>query len=250
LKASGESVGSTRIEPLLELARRHVLAVAARERRVVDRDHHRDRGLVDLDRRQRAGIFPLRQGLADVDLLDARHRHDVPRTGLGDLSPTQAVIAVEDGDLDRFDPAVEAAVRDLLGLAHPAVEQAADGEAADIVVVVQGDDLELQRHLRVVDRRRHGTDDLFEQRLERLVGCVELAPAGPLPGVGVEDREVELVLGRVEVDEEVVDLVQHLADAGVRPVDLVDHDDRPQVRLEGLAQHEAGLRQGAFARID
>ena len=52
-----------------------------------------------------------------------------------------------------------------------------------------------------------------------------------MPGarVGVDDREVELVLGGVEVDEEVVDLVQHLLDPGVRPVDLVDDDDRRQL---------------------
>jgi len=41
-----------------------------------------------------------------------------------------------------------------------------------------------------------------------------------------------------------------LVDAGVGAVDLVDHDDDGQVRFERLAQHEAGLRQRAFAGVD
>ena len=67
--------------------------------------------------------------------------------------------------------------------------------------------------------------------------------AMPALRVRVEDREVELVLGGVEVDEEVVDLVQDLAGAGVGAVDLVDHHHRGQAGLERLAQHVAGLGQ-------
>ncbi len=68
-------------------------------------------------------------------------------------------------------------------------------------------------------------------------------------GVGVEHRELDLVFGRVEVDEEVVDLVQHFLRPRVRPVDLVHHDDRRQAALERLAQHEAGLRQRPFRGV-
>ena len=69
-------------------------------------------------------------------------------------------------------------------------------------------------------------------------------------GARVDDREVELVLGRVEIDEQVVDLVQHFLDARVGPVDLVDDDDRRQPPLERLAQHEPRLRQRPFRRVD
>ena len=70
------------------------------------------------------------------------------------------------------------------------------------------------------------------------------------PGVGVEDRELELILGGVEVDEEVVDLVQDLGRARVRAVDLVDDHDRRQPRLQRLLEHEAGLGQRAFGGVD
>ena len=39
-------------------------------------------------------------------------------------------------------------------------------------------------------------------------------------------------------------------DAGVGAVGLVDHEDHRQVRGQRLAQHEAGLRQRAFGRVD
>ena len=48
-------------------------------------------------------------------------------------------------------------------------------------------------------------------------------------GVGVEDREVELVLGRAEIDEEIVDLVEDFRHASVAAVDLVDHEDRHEL---------------------
>ena len=69
-------------------------------------------------------------------------------------------------------------------------------------------------------------------------------------GAGVEDGKVELLFGRVEVDEQVVDLVQHFLDPRVRAVDLVDDDDRRQPALERLAQHEPGLRQRPFGGVD
>src|SRR5207249_15246 len=83
-------------------------------------------------------------------------------------------------------------------------------------------------------RRRHRRQDRLEEGLERAPGLGELERGGARPGVRVEDRELELVFGRLQVDEEVVDLVEHLGGARVAPVDLVDDDDRRQARLERL----------------
>ena len=87
-------------------------------------------------------------------------------------------------------------------------------------------------------------DDRVEQRPEvRPLSFARRVLDVPAPGVRVEHRELEQVLGGVEVDEQVVDLVQDLLRPGVVPVDLVDDDDRRQAALERLAQHEPGLRQ-------
>ena len=69
-------------------------------------------------------------------------------------------------------------------------------------------------------------------------------------GVGVEDREIELLFLGVEIDEQIVDFVQHFLRTRVGAVDLVDHHDRRQLGFERLAQNVAGLRQRAFAGVD
>ena len=72
----------------------------------------------------------------------------------------------------------------------------------------------------------------------------------PGPGVAVDDRELDLLLVGVEVEEQLEHLVDDLADARVGPVDLVHDQDHGQARLERLAQDEARLRQRALAGVD
>jgi hypothetical protein len=69
-------------------------------------------------------------------------------------------------------------------------------------------------------------------------------------GLAVDDREVDLALGGVEVEEQLVALVDDLGDARVGPVDLVDDEDDRHVLRQRLAQHEAGLRQRALGGVD
>jgi len=69
-------------------------------------------------------------------------------------------------------------------------------------------------------------------------------------GAGVEHRKIQLLLGRVEIDEQVVDFVEDFLNARVRPIDLVDDDHRRQPPFERLPEHETRLRQRAFRRVD
>jgi hypothetical protein len=102
----------------------------------------------------------------------------------------------------------------------------------------------------LVLRRGDRRDDQLEERLEIRCEGVRRRPGLPGAGVGVDDRELDLRLVGVEIEEELVDLVHDLGDARVGPVDLVDDEDHRQPRLERLAQHEARLRQRPFARVD
>ena len=72
----------------------------------------------------------------------------------------------------------------------------------------------------------------------------------PGPRVAVDDRELDLALVGVEVEEELVDLVHDLLDPRVGPVDLVDDEQHRKPPLERLSQDEARLRQRPLARID
>ena len=175
---------------------------------------------------------------------------DLARPGLLGVHAVERLGDVELGDLGGLDRAVGAAPGDRLAAADRAVAHAADGQAADVGRRVEVGDVRLQRRALLVGGRRDVLDEQVHQRLEvgALDALLERRPAGP--GVRVDDRELDLVLVRVEVDEQLVDLVDHLGDARVRPVDLVDDEDHRQPRLERLAQDEARLRQRALGGVD
>ena len=100
-------------------------------------------------------------------------------------------------------------------------------------------------------RRRDVLEQRLEQRLE-VVGPVDGPGVRSLAraGVAVDDRELDLVVARVEVEKQRVRLVHDLADTGVGPVDLVHDEDHLEGRLERLAQHEARLGKRALGRVD
>jgi hypothetical protein len=108
----------------------------------------------------------------------------------------------------------------------------------------------LQRVLGVVDGRGDALEQQVEQRAE--VGARLALGQRRLAGarVAVDDRELDLLLGRVEVEEQLVDLVDDVGDARVGAVDLVDDEDDRQPGLQRLAQDEARLGQRALAGVD
>ncbi len=138
-----------------------------------------------------------------------------------------------------LDRAVDLAPRDVLALRDRAFLDPAQREAAEVGGRVEVGDERLERVTRLVGRRGDLVEQELEQRLEvaALDAGVGGRPAGA--GVRVDDRELDLGLVRVEVEEQLVDLVDDLLDARVGPVDLVDHEDHRQPRLERLAQDEA-----------
>ena len=118
---------------------------------------------------------------------------------------------------------------------------AARQDAAQIGVGLQRGRQHAERSL-LHGRRRHVRHHQLEER-----GHVGLRPLriGGHPAVAaraVEHGEVELLVGRIERGEQVEDLVEHRLVALVGTVDLVDDDDRPQALLQGLGDHELGLR--------
>ena len=97
----------------------------------------------------------------------------------------------------------------------------------------------------VLERRRGDRlDQHVEERLQRLVQAVGVVDetGAARPRIAVDDRELDLLLVGVEVEEQLVHLVDDLVGACIRPVDLVDDEHDRKMRLERLAQDEPRLR--------
>ena len=90
----------------------------------------------------------------------------------------------------------------------------------------------------------------FEDRRDVLARLFELPACGSRATRGIEHREIQRLIIRAEFDEQVEDHVEHFVGAGVLTVDLVDHDDRAQLMLKRLLEHEPRLRHGPFGSID
>ncbi len=97
-----------------------------------------------------------------------------------------------------------------------------------------------------------GLDDGLEQRGQIGIRAGHPDPLhGPtLAGHRRDDGEVDVVVGRVEVEEQLVDLVEHLVGALVLAIDLVDDHHCRQSGRQRLGQHVAGLGQGSLGRVD
>ena len=218
-------------------------------RRGVDAEDHRHRGLVDGRGRNRHAVLGIGDRLADGDVVDAGDADDVARAGALDVDALEAFKREQLGDLGVLVHALELEHSDRIADADLPVEDAADGNATQIVARRQVGDQQLQRRRDVPARRRHMRDDGVKQRPQILARHVEVRARRPGAGAGVEHRKLDLFFGGIQVDEQIVDLVEHRLCARVGPIDLVDHDHRHQAAGERLAQHEPGLRQRAFRSV-
>ena len=155
---SGVSVSSTRSdtlpsssrgEPIAQVARRDVLAVAAGHRRRVDAEDHRHGRLVDRDRRNGARGAPGSAIVSPIVMSSMPARQTMsPAAASLDLDALQAVEREQLGDLRLLDAAVELEHRHRVVQLDRAVEDAADGDAAEVVARVEIGDEHLQRRRR------------------------------------------------------------------------------------------------------
>ena len=258
--ASGREVGRTRSETLptssassrsltwLAVSR---VALGAGERARVDADRDRERRLVDGRDRQRPRVVGVGDRLADRHLRQAGERDDLARPGLVGGDAVERLGDVELGHARGLDRPVGAAPGDLRALAQRAVADAEQREPADVRARVEVRDERLQRVLRVV-ASAPGSSRAACRRAARGPARARPGACPALAGarVRVHDRELDLRLVRVEVEEELVDLVHDLLGARVGPVDLVHDEHDRQLQLERLAQHEPRLRQRPLGRVD
>src|SRR5208337_4154582 len=209
-------------EAIAKIARGDVIAFAARERAGIDAENHGEGGLVDDERLERSGIIEAGEGFADLDAFDAGNGDDVTgNDGFGFVA-FEAAEGEELGDFGGDESAVEFADADFLATIQRAVEDAADGQAAQKIGVVQIGNLELEDAGGIAGRRRDFGDDGFKkgEKIARIITDLAMSYAGA--GVGVDDGKVELVFGGVQVNEEIVDFVENFFGTRVGAVDLIE----------------------------
>ncbi len=238
------------VQPLAQLAGGDVLAVAAGKGRVVDREDHLQRGLVDGQARQRPRMVRVADRVADFHLLQADDRHDVAGRRLVDLQPPQVFKDVEGHDLGRRRLVVRLQQGDGLALPQRARLDAADGDAADVLGPVQRGDQHLQRRVRLDIRAGDFPQHQIQQRTHRIAPMRGRLRRVAFAGRGEDEGEFLQVVAAFEFHQQIEGLVQHLKRPRVGPIDFVHQDDRFQAALQGLGQHEPGLGHDAFGGVD
>src|SRR6185437_1909467 len=238
------------VETLAQVAAGDGLPFAAGCRRVIDRELHGDGGLVDDDGRQRLGVLEIDDGFPDGDAADTGNGDDVADYRFGNIGALEPFEGEELGDLGFLQRSIALGDVDLIAGFERAVEDARDAKAAEIVGVVEIGDLDLEWAGGVPGSGLQRGDDGFEERLQGGAGGVERERGGAVLGIGVEHREIELILGGIEIDEQVVYLVENFLGAGIGTVDLVDDQDGGQLGFERLGENVPGLGQRAFRGVD
>ena len=226
-------------------------ALGAGEGAVVDAEGHGDGGLVDLHEGQRLGHGRRADGVADQQVREAGHGHDVAHLGALGVHPLQSVELEQARQPRRGGDeggVVDAADSHLAGVDAAALD-AAHADAAHVVVVVDGGDQQLQRAFRVALGRRDVRKDCVEQGPQVGAGLAPVGAGCAGAAGGVDDGAVQLLVAGVQVDQQLQRLVHHLVTPRVGPVGLVHHDDDLQIQLQRLLQHEAGLGHGALEAV-
>ena len=140
------------LQAVADLAAGHEFAFGTRQRAGVYHKVHGQRRFVHAQHRQAFGILFVGDGYADTDVFDTGNNHDV--AGFS-FFKRHAFQAFETQKL------VDAALGDLLIMVHngndlagfdTSVQDAADAEAAGVVVVVELGNLQLQRFVRTAAR--------------------------------------------------------------------------------------------------
>ncbi len=226
------------------------LSGAAGHRRIVRPELHRERRLVHPDPGQRRRIHRIEQRVADLDVGQSRDHADVAGRDFPDLDlldPRKELDLAGAPPLD--DLAARPDRRELAGPLEDSGEDPPDRLAAHVVGVFRVCHDHLERT--VSDGgRRDVLENGVQERAEVAGARRRIEAREPETARAVQDGEVEVMVERREREKEVADLLLHFEGPRVRAVDLVDENDRPLVPFDRLFQHETGLRQRPFGRVD
>ena len=195
-------------------------------------------------------VFVVSHGVANLEVVDAHQCDDVTSLdGFLGAFLAQAFESVEflDGRLGHG--AVAFHQRDVLSGLQGAAFQTTHGDTTDVGAVVQRGNQHLWRAF-FEFRGRDGVDDDVQEVGDVVGDVVPVVRHPALLRRAIDGGEVQLVFGGAKVEHQVEDSLLHFVGTTIRFVHLVDNHDGFQAQLDGLLQHETGLRHGAFESVD
>ena len=83
------------------------------------------------------------------------------------------------------------------------VKDPADGDAADIIIVIEHRHQHLERPLDIADGRQHSTQHGIEERRHIGIGLIQFEARVTVPARRIDDRKVELLIAGAEFAEEI-----------------------------------------------
>ncbi len=225
-------------------------AVVAGEGAVVDGELHLDGGGIDGDEGKRLLDSDVGNGFADEHFLEAGNADDVAGVGFVDFDAFEAFEVENHGDFAGGLASVTVEADGLVADFGDAAVNFAEGDTAEVIGVIEVGD----EHLEALAGMGAGGGDVFDDGVEERghggAFVLEIGLGVAFLGAGVDDGEIELLVGGVEGDEEVENAVEDFVGLGVLAVDLVDDDDGLGAGFEGLAQDETGLGLRAVGGVD
>ena len=239
------------------------------KRRGVDHEVHGQGRLFDVDHLHGFRMVRCTDGLADGNIRDTGYDHDIAALCFGHRHSLETPVDKDLVDFIFGNSTVFLANRNLLGLLQSTSGDAADSQSADVIVVRQRANLQLQRLFSLVRERIHVVDDGLQQRFDVQIAVTlralfdlagtfaddhfirigRLSHRDALSGNSVKNWEVQLIVVSFQIHEQLVYFVHNFVDSRVLLVDFVDEQNRVQSLLQRLVQHETGLRHRTFAGV-
>ena len=182
------------------------------------------------------GIFRRTDGIADMQVRNTGHGHDIPDPGLMHFHPVQAVKLVQLADLHpaQFVRVMMVDYHTLLVYPEGPVVNFSDPDTPHVLVIVNGAD----EHLGIRVRIPFGGRDIVYNRLKQRLHAFRLIfhPlfGKPLPGRGKYKGAVQLFVRSVQIHKKLQPLVYNLVRPGLRAVNLVDAHNRRQIQFQGF----------------
>ncbi len=125
----------------------------------------------------------------------------------------------------------------------------AERDTSEVIGVIEIGHEHLEAVAGLGARRRNVLHDGVEERFHRAGDVFEFGLGIAQLGGTINEREIQLLIRRVQRHEEFKHLVEHFFRIGVFAVNLVDDHNRLGAGFERLAEHEARLRLRAFGGI-